>query len=413
MVRFLTGDELGSVKSVRYDSSDRSVHVDTLRDGGDNKQRAIQHLAVRSIHGSNETKTLVATVHADGSAGLYNLAENTLNILHEWNEPRLKERQKYVGLHVGGIGVFSCTSNGALRLMQTEGTDEPSSQTGVLPMRLTSWSLSSDEKTFAYAGEEVELSVWDVEKALSQVQRPSAPTAKKRKRGDDLFPGEMWRAKNLPNDFLGLRQPVRNTCLSYLPPPTQHSLVVGTYAGDVRKYDTRAQRRPVASWEKIGKISGITTLTPGQHEHELFVADGGCNLFCVDARNGKIVYGYQGIAGSINAASSSPGILVSASRDRYVRVHSCSPLAEPGKLRHEKGKIIEKTYFQSIPTAVVWDQDVAGPTESTDGGIDVAEGSNDDGDDVWAGMQEVDDDEYGHEAGKRRKSGKKASLETA
>ena len=96
-------------------------------------------------------------------------------------------------------GIFTCTSNGALRL--TKPGDDLTSETAVLPMRLAEWRLSPDEKNFAYAGDEVELSIWDTEKAFQGPATAASPTAengvgKKRKR-DTFFPGEIWRARNV------------------------------------------------------------------------------------------------------------------------------------------------------------------------------------------------------------------------
>lgn len=158
-------------------------------------------------------------------------------------------------------------------------------------MRLADWRLSPDEKTFAYAGDEVELSVWDTEKAFaaeqpSQENTPSNEGSKKRKRADQLLLGESWRAKNvrcylsssflpllkiciplkLPNDNLNLRQLVRNNCLAYLQPSGQPQLLVGTQFGDVRRYDTRAARRPVSNWKGIAKVGGIGVVEKGLAE---------------------------------------------------------------------------------------------------------------------------------------------------
>ena len=70
-------------------------------------------------------------------------------------------------------------------------------------MRLAEWRLASNEETFAYAGDEVELSVWDTERAFSgETKKPEGdgePQAKKRKRNEQLLPGEVWRAKNVSN----------------------------------------------------------------------------------------------------------------------------------------------------------------------------------------------------------------------
>jgi len=53
---------------------------------------------------------------------------------------------------------------------------------------------------FAYGGDEVELSIWDMETAFqTQTDDLNRITAasKKRKRNNELFPGEIWRAKNV------------------------------------------------------------------------------------------------------------------------------------------------------------------------------------------------------------------------
>jgi ribosome biogenesis protein NSA1 len=67
-------------------------------------------------------------------------------------------------------------------------------------MRLTEWRLAVDEETFAYAGDEVEVSVWNTDRAFSS-ERPAIndveAQSKKRKRSEQLLPGEIWRAKNV------------------------------------------------------------------------------------------------------------------------------------------------------------------------------------------------------------------------
>jgi len=166
-------------------------------------------------------------------------------------------------------------------------------------MRLSEWRLAPDGTTFSYGGDEVELSLWDVESAFSPKRQPQSQpqrqlaSPKKRKRGGELLPGELWRAKNVrihvipvhkcpsrsrfvrlivaqvANDSLSLRQPVHNTCLAYLS-PTSHHLLAGTQRGDLRRYDTRAARKPVAEWKQIvpaaGSNSGIGGVEKGFHE---------------------------------------------------------------------------------------------------------------------------------------------------
>ena len=135
-----------------------------------------------------DSSTSVSKVHAQG-----------LDTIREWTEPRLKPAQRFVGLaassayvifflilrrHRGQLlnqfsrGVYSCTSNGALRLTPLSShVDAEPSRTAVLPMRLYSWRLAPDGTTFSYGGDGVELSVWDIEAAFApKLQPPPAIT---------------------------------------------------------------------------------------------------------------------------------------------------------------------------------------------------------------------------------------------
>lgn len=156
----------------------------------------------------------------------------------------------------------------------------------MLPARLSCWRLASDDKSFAYGGEEVEVSLWDTERAFSHPVKPTPGLPQKRKRGGDMLPAETWRAKNVssrfywmtltyeetkvPNDNLSLRQPVHVTSLSYISSEIQgHStthLIAGTNDGHVRRYDTRAARRPIADWRSIAKAGAIKVVEDGHAE---------------------------------------------------------------------------------------------------------------------------------------------------
>lgn len=70
----------------------------------------------------------------------------------------------------------------------------------------------------------------------------------------------------VPNDNLGLRQPVHITSLTYLSDSSsasQHNLLTGTQLGEVRRYDTRSARRPVSQWKGIGKMGGVKRVEKG------------------------------------------------------------------------------------------------------------------------------------------------------
>lgn len=74
----------------------------------------------------------------------------------------------------------------------------------------------------------------------------------------------------LPNDSLSLRQPIHIKSLTYISSSNSAStsahIVTGTETGDVRRYDTRAARRPVANWTGIGKVGGIGIVQASPHE---------------------------------------------------------------------------------------------------------------------------------------------------
>ncbi|KAG2364499.1 hypothetical protein BDR07DRAFT_1482443 [Suillus spraguei] len=387
MPRFLVGDELGNIKSVGYNpTSQEEIKpvLKTLHDGTiTGRNKAIQKLA---LHAGE--KTLLSAAHANGAVSIFSLKEDDqLELVQEWKETRIKSDQSFIGLAASGSSVFSCTTNGALLMsILKDDNSGVSHKLAALPSRLCDWRLSHDRQTFAYGGDEVEVSLWDTERAfdLPSESPPKGPLAngKKRKQSDTLFPGEVWRAKNVPNDFLGLRQPVHNTCLTYLSPSTsasQQHLLAGTLLGDMRRYDTRAGRRPVAVFKGIGKVGGVKTVEKGSSEHETFISDYGSNVYAVDLRSGSILYGYKGLSGTAISLAASATHLASASIDRYMRIHSIVQFPDKvGQHLDKKGTVLERVFMTTIPTVVVWDQE-----QDT---LPVNEDEQE-GEDVWKSMK--------------------------
>jgi ribosome biogenesis protein NSA1 len=162
----------------------------------------------------------LAAAFSNGSLLLSALKEDdTFEVLAKWNEPRLSEN-KFIGLSLddrycvliifslpisfiipsGCSAVFSCTSNGILRKASCNTGSVQTVDSTSLPSRLCDWRMSDNRETFAYGGDEVDLSVWSAE--LAWQHQPESSTlsgssSKKRKRGDDLFPAEIWRARNV------------------------------------------------------------------------------------------------------------------------------------------------------------------------------------------------------------------------
>ncbi|KAJ7219222.1 WD40-repeat-containing domain protein [Mycena pura] len=365
MPRFLTGDDLGNIKALQVTTGGLS-ELTTL-------YSAKSSVAALSVTPTASTSKSVAAAFADGSIEAFTLEDDKLQSLHQWKETRLKQEQSFIGLQVTDRGIYSCTSNGALRLVP-HGLDEKQPIFGSLPTRLSAWRLASDHVTFAYGGNEVDLSVWDTEKAF--LAEPQSSVKRKR---DAMFPGEIWRANNVQNDGLGLRQPVRITSLAYL--FSCHHLLTGTQFGDIRRYDIRAARRAVSNWKGIGKVGGVKVVEKGLAEHEVFIGDHGCNLFSLDLRIGRVLYSYKGLSGAVTSMAPSPSMLVSTALDRYCRVHtSFPPPPEAGQNLDNKGQVVEKLFMTSIPTVVVWN------------GVDSTQpvpGAEAENDDVWDEMEDV------------------------
>ncbi|KAK0197163.1 hypothetical protein F5146DRAFT_1014318, partial [Armillaria mellea] len=334
------------------------------------KPNAIQALAVDY----KPESTVVATAYGDGSASTYSLENYTLTPLHHWKENRLKANEKYVGLSIASQFL----------------------PTALLPTRLHSWKLAADQETFAYGGDEVDLSLWNTEQAFQQPPMTSTAdvTSKKRKRKNDLFPGEIWRAKNVSNDSLSLRQPIRITSLSYLSTESPHHLLAGTQLGHLRRYDTRAARRPVADWTGIVKVGGVQTVEKGFSDHEAFVSDSENSMFSVDLRTGRVLYGYHGISGTVTSIAPSPTVLASASLDRYFRLHrAVPPPSEIGHNSEDKGQVLDKVYSKSMPTIWLPCQGLTASAVNED-------------DAVWDAMENIDernDDSDGELNDKRRR----------
>ncbi|KAF8077995.1 hypothetical protein FPV67DRAFT_1402757 [Lyophyllum atratum] len=383
MPRFLAGDELGNIKSVCYSSDaggETKTATKTLHNGA---SCAVQVLAVGP---SSAGSQLLAAGFSDGTASAFSLEDSdALKEVQQWRETRLRDDHRYIGLEISEKGILSCTSNGALRLTPSKRASEPVAPLlAALPARLHAWRMSLNQKSFAYGGNEVDLSLWDTETAFSPPKQLSESEHKKRKR-DALFPGEVWRGRNVNNDSLGLRQPLRITSLTYLTPSsTSNHLAAGTDLGNVRRYDTRAARRPVSDW-KVGKVGGIKAVEMGMSEHELFVSDHGYNFFALDLRNGKVAYGYKGLSGTVTSVAPSPSILASTALDRYVRIHSTfPPPGQVGQQQEQKGEVLDKVYMKSIPTVIVWNHAVkvtpiaAPEDEDVWENMETAEGYSDD-----------------------------------
>ena len=153
-------------------------------------------------------------------------SKDKLVVVKEWNEPKFRPTCRYIGLDVRPQsvfffnlpssveldtiyrGVFTCTSTGHFRLTRLEESNETA--IAALPVRLRDLKMSSSGENFAYGGDEVDLSVWNTERALSGPSVSSSSDTvqagqKRKKSKPTLLYGEIWRAKNVSTMLQNMR----------------------------------------------------------------------------------------------------------------------------------------------------------------------------------------------------------------
>ncbi|KAG8691842.1 hypothetical protein FRC11_007808 [Ceratobasidium sp. 423] len=387
--RVFTGDDKGQLKSVVCEISgggdSNRISAATIQLGADNNKSTLHKL--RCYRDSDSDTGILATARADGHIATYSYTSDSskLKELSSWNEARVKASDRFISLYaVPKKGWLTCTQNGRLRLSNvfagSSDSDSPADLIASLPMRLNDVRLSPSCSSLAYGGDEVDLSVWDIERTFSNKPQTTDEAAKKRKKGkDELLHAEVWRAKQLPNDSLSLRQPVYITSLSFITGSelmdrqSSFHIVTGNKNGALRRFDTRAARRPVATWENIAKMGGVRNVEPGRNEYELLVSDNGSSLSSVDVRNGKICL--PSAVTSFTPISKTH--MASVSLDRVFRLHTIyPPPPQTNAQQLKKGTVIGQEFLKSTPIAAVWDEfegEVAAPEA--------------DEEDVWEGME--------------------------
>lgn len=137
-----------------------------------------------------------------------------------------------------------------------------------------------------------------------------------------------WKAKNLPHDFLDMRQPVWISSLRSLVPETENDggdvlqqIVAGTAHRQVRLYDARASKRPTHSVD--ADEHGVTTMAVAPGGREVVVADTAGLVRVLDLRKMKWGRRFSGPAGSVRGLAFHPTlpVLACVGLDRVARVY--------------------------------------------------------------------------------------------
>lgn len=132
---------------------------------------------------------------------------------------------------------------------------------------------------------------------------------------------KLFTSKNLPHDYLQLEVPIWDSDILF---SNDHELATCSRYGYIRRYDTRAQRRPVVEYKNSKEQISYTCLAT--HENMIYAGASMGIIRAFDFRKLKIIaHTYKGFTGSISdiGIDETGKYLYSSSLDRFVRVH-CS-----------------------------------------------------------------------------------------
>ncbi|KAK4686361.1 ribosome biogenesis protein NSA1, partial [Tremellales sp. Uapishka_1] len=394
-----------------------SLHPNTLVDisisepGPSSQEPLVRHLAVK--HGQFNPLGSVRKMLMGEDGNLivadhdFRISSLKLGSVEEPVSPEIlsqhtvpsKKGATWVGLTAVQGGVVSGLSSGHLSYTSSS-SSAPQSRNVPSPLT-TVLSASSSSTSFGMAGKEVEVSLWDVEKTFSS---PAEDVNMGKRKKDALEVGEIWRAKNLPNNNLSLRQPVYHLCMSFLN-DTSQDIVTGTKAGQVRRYDTR-QRKVVSNW-KIAREGGIGAVQPGTSEHELFFSDRSSFLGSMDLRTGKLLYSYPKLTATahhlraVPTSTSNIGLATISSDSTFRLLSTTAPPADG-----YKGNMSSNTTKGEVKSMVggvgvgdfLWRgwgerEVVVEKKERREKGEGEETDSEDEDEEIWEGMSEAAEDE--------------------
>lgn len=321
--------------------------------------------------------------------------------------------------------LYACTSGGFFRHVNlgacTEKVDAnkvaESTTVWTIPSPLHHVAFYPDDTSvrpthFASGGEQVLLSIWHVDQVIENARAAPASTqeggdasvehagkkrnALKSSKARELLPGEVWRAKNLPNDHLSLARPPMIRYIAFLPRKSECEdaavpkvlVVVGTKDGKLRVYDPSAKVKHTHEWQVVPKNQGsirVLHATPSE-DGAIFVGDTSRHLHMVDSRTGRTLFQYKDITGTVSDLTTfvdtprKRTLLLGASLDHLVRLFDTG--APYGTSHRQRGRTLEQ-YFTGTdqPIAMALDPHTAVP-----------EAVPEDDDKVWANMAVVGKD---------------------
>lgn len=266
--------------------------------------------------------------------------------------------------------LLSCTTKGRVVLWNPKAEDSIKLQSNVGP-DVFDFAVSDDHKFFATGGKENALKIYDIENPTESI----------------------FKAKNVPHDWLQLRVPIWVTGVKFLH-NSNSKIVTSTGTSKIRLYDiTGEQRRPCL--EMNFDEYPLTAITLTNNPNQVIVGNTRGNVGMFDFRKKALVRVYKGFAGSVRCLQTHPNLdyIASCGLDRYLRIHEVN-----------SGKLEYKVYLKARLNSVLFsDLDfVAEKLKAEDAEEDMnrkrkleeLDESEDDDDPVWRKMKMADSENF-------------------
>lgn len=213
----------------------------------------------------------------------------------------------------------------------------------------------------------------------------------------------LWSAKNVSNDWLDVSVALNDSDVTWVDDLT-HQFVLTTLTGQIRTYDTRAQRRPVADWA-LGASRADRSAGPdstrdqfplsmvrwsAHHSAQVVVADPLGNVWVCDRREGReasidhrrglsyhkggwkrgpcapVVARLEGLVGAARDIqwSADGAHLAAVGLDRFIHIWKSDSYTSAGTI-YTKLRLNRVLFMH--PTAVVHEEEPAQTAEQTEG----------------------------------------------
>ncbi|KAJ3388175.1 WD repeat-containing protein 74 [Lobulomyces angularis] len=341
--------------------------------------------AIDFITFSNNLKFLISA-NATGKVSVYNVETGTLLKTIEcfnpdWTVKKEEHREKFIGLSEYNNIIMTCTDKGNLKYevydlshyKNNNASDENNEKSTPIEeeeILETLIDIKNNEKFeinlnidnlckfkvnkknpnyFITGGKERDLMLWDLRDIMKSSQQ-----------NDKIQPA--WKAKNVPHNFLDLRQPVWVTDLAFLDQcdPPQKALVITGYS-ELRMYDftleldekrknKRDINRPLFNLkvgENVLKCLEICCSDPNL----VLVSDTLGNLVQINLKTLKVCGSFKGTAGTLKCIKSfrkgEKKYISGVGLDRFLRVW---------ELDENNNRLVYKSYLKQKLSFILLDE---------------------------------------------------------